>query len=84
MLREIIKPTSENYNIHIPKEYINTEVEILVLPFTYYDKSDKKENISKNKKSLAGSLKEYANTSLIESEKDIAWGKVVEDKNAIS
>jgi len=33
MLREIIRPTSENYNIHIPKEYINTEVEILVLPF---------------------------------------------------
>ena len=32
MLREIVKPTSENYNIHIPKEYINTEVEILVLP----------------------------------------------------
>jgi len=33
MLREIIRPISENYNIHIPKEYINTEVEILVLPF---------------------------------------------------
>jgi hypothetical protein len=33
MLREIVRPTSENYNIHIPKEYINTEVEILVLPF---------------------------------------------------
>jgi len=34
MLREIVRPTSENYNIHIPKEYINTEVEILVLPFS--------------------------------------------------
>ena len=33
MLREIIRPTSENYSIHIPKEYIDTEVEILVLPF---------------------------------------------------
>lgn len=32
MLREIIRPTSENYNIHTPKEYINTNVEILVLP----------------------------------------------------
>ncbi len=34
MLRKIIRPTSENYNIDIPKEYINTEVEILVLPFS--------------------------------------------------
>ena len=31
----IIKPESDSYNIEIPKEYINTEVEILVLPFTY-------------------------------------------------
>lgn len=33
MIRKIIKPTSESYNIHIPREYIDTEVEILVLPF---------------------------------------------------
>ena len=33
MLREIIRPTSENYSIRIPKEYIDIEVEILVLPF---------------------------------------------------
>ena len=32
MLREIITPTSENYNLHIPKEYINHKVEILILP----------------------------------------------------
>jgi len=35
MLRWIVRPTSEIYHIHIPKEYINTEVEILVLPFSY-------------------------------------------------
>ena len=35
MLRLIIKPDSDSYNIEIPKEYIDTEVEILVLPFTY-------------------------------------------------
>ena len=35
MQREIIRPTSEFYNVHIPKEYINQEVEILVLPFSY-------------------------------------------------
>jgi len=45
MLREIIRPTSENYNIHIPKEYINTEVEILILPFsTLNDKIINKED----------------------------------------
>jgi hypothetical protein len=32
MLREIVKPTSEFYNVHIPKEYINRKVEIVVLP----------------------------------------------------
>ena len=32
MLREIITPTSENYNLHIPREYINHKVEILILP----------------------------------------------------
>jgi hypothetical protein len=32
MIREIIKPESEIYNLHIPKEYIGKEVEILVLP----------------------------------------------------
>lgn len=35
MLREIVRPTSEIYHIHIPKEYINAEVEILVLPFSH-------------------------------------------------
>lgn len=34
MIREIIKPTSENYNLVIPKEYLNQEIEILVLPFS--------------------------------------------------
>ena len=35
MVREIIKPISEIYNLHIPKEYINKRVEILILPFSY-------------------------------------------------
>ena len=45
MLREIVRPTSEFYNIHIPKEYINTEVEILVLPFSHdYEHKDRTNN----------------------------------------
>jgi len=83
MLREIIRPTSEFYNIHIPKEYINHEVEILVLPFSY-QQTRFEESIEKKYKSLAGSLKKYADSSLIENEKDIAWRQVAEDKHALS
>lgn len=83
MLRQIIKPTSEFYNVHIPKEYINQEVEILVLPFSYPIK-DIESEIQTTNKSLAGALRKYANPSLIENEKDIAWEKVAKDKNALS
>jgi len=33
MLREIVTPQSRQHIVHIPEEYINTKVEILVLPF---------------------------------------------------
>jgi hypothetical protein len=33
MLREIITPKSQDYSLRIPAEYLNTKVEILVLPF---------------------------------------------------
>jgi hypothetical protein len=47
MYREIIRPTNENYMIKIPKEYIDQEVEILVLPFSYVsvEKKRKLKNI---------------------------------------
>ena len=40
MVRKIIKPQSEEYTIHIPKEYINTQVEILVLPLSSMNDSE--------------------------------------------
>jgi len=46
MVREIIKPTSEFYNLHIPREYINHEVEILVLPFSYDEKTQSEKKMS--------------------------------------
>jgi len=53
MLREIVIPHSENYNVKILPEYIDREVEILVLPM---DTSKSKDNMSndllKNKKKL--------------------------------
>ena len=44
MLREIITPQSDEYTVHIPKEYINTKVEILVLPFSMQNEIQKNEN----------------------------------------
>lgn len=83
MLRQIIKPTSEFYSLHIPKEYINQEVEILVLPFSYSDKYVE-DKIKSTQKSLAGALHKYSNPALIENEKEIAWEQVAKDKNALS
>jgi hypothetical protein len=34
MLREIITPQTQDYTVKIPLEYLNTTVEILVLPFS--------------------------------------------------
>jgi len=83
MLREIIIPTSEFYSVHIPKEYINHEVEILVLPFSNpSQKAGFKEEVKS--KSFAGALSKYANPSLIENEKEIAWEQIAKDKNALS
>lgn len=47
MLRQIVKPTSEFYNIHIPKEYINHKVEIVVLPLFMLEKSNNTQTIKK-------------------------------------
>jgi len=45
MLREIIKLTTDFYGVHIPKEYINQEVEILVLPFSYSNRQEIEDNM---------------------------------------
>jgi len=66
MLREIIRPTSENYNIHIPKEYINTNVEILVLPLdTSSDKiiNNKNDDIKAYSNHSANIIEEWLDDS---------------------
>jgi len=55
MIREIIRPSSNNYTIHIPEEYINKEVEILVFPFSYNEKNPLPEQ---NIKTLLTSISE--------------------------
>jgi hypothetical protein len=47
MLREIIKVKDTNYEIHIPKEYINKEVEIIVLPYSDPELLKKKQKTEK-------------------------------------
>lgn len=59
MLREIIKPQSENYNLRIPKEYINQEVEILVLPLSEIKCNEKQQKTFKQlTEETAGLLKD--------------------------
>lgn len=55
MIREIIRPTTNSYNITIPEEYINKEIEILVLPFSLNHKEKKSDH---NLKSLLASVSE--------------------------
>jgi len=47
MIREIITPRNCEYTLQIPKEYIDREIEILILPFDY-TKSKKNKKIKKD------------------------------------
>ena len=47
MLRQVITPTSEFYNVHIPKEYINHKVEIMVFPLSILEKPNNAQTIKK-------------------------------------
>lgn len=57
MVREIIKPVSEIYNLHIPKEYLNKRVEILILPFSYNENDENLEQNDDVFKKTSGILK---------------------------
>lgn len=54
MLREIIRVKDEFYRVHIPKEYVNKKVEILVLPFDENDEN----STSRILKKTSGILKD--------------------------
>ena len=83
MVREIIRPTQEVYPLRIPHEYMNRQVEILVFPLKDAEVKQSSPE-SKPRRSLAGALSRYADPSLMEQEKEIAWGKVAEEHNGIS
>jgi len=52
MIREIVRPKSQDFIIHLPNEYVNQDLEILVFPIN--SKKDKKFSITN---SLSGILK---------------------------
>lgn len=73
MVREIIKPVSEIYNLHIPKEYINKRVEILILPFSY-NENDK--NIEQNDNVLKKTSGILKNTNI----DPLKWQEEIRDE----
>ena len=57
MIREIIKPKSDEYLLHIPPMYINKEIEILVFPLDIEEKkTNSKNNFNQLSKKTAGLL----------------------------
>jgi hypothetical protein len=72
MLREIVRSQKNELTIRIPNEYLNKELEVVILP------------LEPKKKSLAGIFKEYANKRLIEKESEIAWEKAMNEKHNLS
>jgi hypothetical protein len=77
MIREILRPNSNNFTISIPSEYINQEIEFIMFPL----KKDKivKNKKTKNKKSLKGVFNKYANSSKLDLE-EMAWQNHIVEK----
>jgi len=69
MIREIIKPQKEEYTIHIPKEYLNHKVEILILPFD----DTSKELLHLIQKSTIGTSQEHSMAKTWDNSEDEAW-----------
>jgi hypothetical protein len=58
MIRKIIQVKIEEYVLHIPREYLNKEIEILILPFENISKTEYRDDILLNKiNKTAGILK---------------------------
>ncbi|MEA3522395.1 MAG: hypothetical protein U9R50_05425 [Campylobacterota bacterium] len=69
MIREIIKPQQEEYTIHIPKEYLNHKVEILILPFD----DTTKEILDPTHSDTISTLQEHSMAKTWENSEDEAW-----------
>ena len=76
MIREILRPVSNNFTISIPNEYINKEVEFIMF-LLEADKTVQK--IEQDISILAGCLNKYADHSKMDLE-DKAWELHIMDK----
>jgi len=77
MIREILRPNSNNLTISIPNEYINQEIEFIMFPL---NKLEVAEDIKQEKqKSLRGIFNQYADSSTISME-DNAWKNSIIEK----
>jgi hypothetical protein len=74
-LRETIDSGSLAGIFNLPAGLRNRSVEVIILPI------DVKKEEKQRRKSLKGSLRQYANPELIPLEKD-AWARAVEEKHA--
>ncbi len=66
--------------INIPDDISSPEVEIIILSDSHNRKTMP---LKRKRKELGGVLNKYANANLIDSEKDIAWTKIIEEKHGI-
>jgi hypothetical protein len=72
MLREIVRTQKNELTIRVPNEYLNKELEVVVLP------------LEPKSKNLAGVFKRYANKRVIGKESEIAWKRAMKEKHDLS
>lgn len=78
MIRKVLRPQQTNFIINIPESYIGKKVEFIM--FTL-DENDKMGNIEeKERKSLRGTFKQYADISKVSLE-DKAWQNSIIEKS---
>lgn len=64
MLREIIRPSKRQIQIDLPQEYVDKEIEILVLPFFEMEFPGKKEDYGYYDENLAKLFKNAPNIKI--------------------
>jgi hypothetical protein len=66
--------------VDIPNDIDSPEVEIIIIS---EPAPCRQTRTKKKRKLMGGVLSKYANTELIEKEKETAWGRVAEDKHGL-
>ena len=73
MIRQIIKPSLQDYTIHIPKEYLHKKIEILVLPLG-------ENNIGKSKRKTIDFISKTAGILVKRNIDPISWQRKIRDE----